>query len=64
MLVVGARPFLVLYREGYVRLCCEPYSLHSECLTVHLTNQYQQRKHPKYTEVKEATVSLEYSPVN
>ncbi len=58
MLLLGAQPFVVLYRDGYVRLCCESYQLSSDSLTVHLTNQYQQKKLPIYSEVKEDTVSL------
>ncbi len=57
MLLLGGRLFVVLYRDGYVRLCCEAYQPSSDCLTVHLTNQYQQRKHPRYSELKEDTVS-------
>ncbi len=57
MLLLGGSSFVVLYRDGYVRLCCEPYQTSSECLTVHLTNQYQQKKHPRYSELKEDTVS-------
>ncbi len=58
MLVVWGRKWLVFYREGYARLCCEEYQLGSHNLSVHLTNQYQQRKNPLYSEVKEDTVRI------
>lgn len=48
---------LAFYRQGYVRLSCIPYDRHSEDMTVHLTNQYVQKKHPTYEDVKEETVS-------
>ena len=56
LLIVAARPFLALYHTGYVRLSCEPYSESSASAFVHLTNQYQQKKHPLYQQVKEDTV--------
>ena len=56
MLVLAGSPWVVLYRKGYVRLCCEAYQLGSQSLAVHLTNQYQQKKNPLYKEVKEDTV--------
>ena len=56
MLVVAGSPWVVLYRDGYVRLCCESYQLSSPNLSVHLTNQYQQKKTAVYEEVKEDTV--------
>ena len=59
MLIFASSPWLVLYRDGYVRLCCEAYQLASQSLTVHLTNQYQQKKNPLYEQVKEDTVSID-----
>ena len=59
MLIVASNPWLVLYRDGYVRLCCEAYQLASQSLAVHLTNQYQQKKNPLYEQVKEDTVSMD-----
>ena len=56
LLVVAARQFVVLYANGYVRLSCSSYSAASPDLTVHLTNQYQQRKHPEYSAMRDDTV--------
>ena len=58
MLILGGSPWLVLYRDGYVRLCCESYQLASPSLEVHLTNQYQQKKNPLYEQLKEDTVII------
>lgn len=57
LLIIAAQPFLALYHEGYIRLCCMEYDPASPDMTVHLTNQYQQKKHPLYSERKEDTVS-------
>ena len=56
LLLVAAQPFLALYHEGYVRLSCMPYDEGSSEMCIHLTNQYQQKKHPLYEERKEETV--------
>eukprot|EP00731_Ephydatia_muelleri_P015289 Em0008g1009a len=56
MLIIAGNPFLVFYHTGYVRLSLVPYDLASTEMCVHLTNQYQQKKHPLYKEVKEETV--------
>ena len=61
MLIIAGSPFLVFYHTGYVRLSLVPYDLASTEMCVHLTNQYQQKKHPLYKEVKEDTVSLSSS---
>lgn len=58
MLIVCAKQWLILFREGYARLCCQPYDDASDNLSVHLTNQYQQKKNPLYSEVKEDTVII------
>ena len=58
MLVIAGTPFVLLYHHGYLRLTCEAYEPGSSDLSVHLTNQYVQRKHSSYAEVKEDTVSL------
>lgn len=63
MLIIAGNPFLVFYHTGYVRLSLVPYDLASTEMCVHLTNQYQQKKHPLYKEVKEETVRcIERSP--
>ncbi len=58
MLVLWGKQWVVLFREGYVRLCCQRYEAESVDLSVHLTNQYQQKKNPLYSEVKEDTVNV------
>ena len=61
VVVWGGEDWLVLMRDGYVRLCCEQYQPSSDDLHVHLTNQYQQKKHPAYTELKDDTVSPQFA---
>lgn len=56
LLVVAARPFVVLYADGYVRLSCASYNVSSQDLTVHLTNQFQQKQHPEYSDMRDDTV--------
>lgn len=56
LLVVAARPYVVLYADGYVRLSCASYNAASGDVTVHLTNQFQQKKHPDYMDMREDTV--------
>ena len=57
LLIIAAQLFVVLYHPGYIRLSCLPYDPSSPDMCVHLTNQYQQKKHPSYSDVKEDTVS-------
>lgn len=60
MLIAGTCPYMVFYHPGYVRLSVVPYSLNQQEIHAHLTNQYVQKKHPLYEQVKEETVwSLE-----
>ena len=56
MLLVSGYPYVMLYHPGYLRLACERYSLESKDLSVHLTNQYVQKKREDYQHVKEDTV--------
>eukprot|EP00052_Salpingoeca_macrocollata_P020021 m.167611 g.167611 ORF g.167611 m.167611 type:complete len:372 (+) comp21131_c0_seq6:1021-2136(+) len=57
MLIASAAPFVVYYHDGYLRLSCEEYSLSDPTnLAAHLTNQYVQKKHPGFHEMKEDTV--------
>ncbi|THD27423.1 Tubulin tyrosine ligase [Fasciola hepatica] len=56
MLVANSMPYLVLYHPGYVRLSMYPYSTQDPSLLTHLTNQYIQKRDPKYSEVKNETV--------
>ena len=57
LIATDKRQIVAFYREGYVRRACLPYDLNSADMTVHLTNQYVQKKHPTYSEIKEETVS-------
>ena len=43
MLVASTRPYLVLFRKGYIRLSLHKYNVASEDVTVHLTNQVKGR---------------------
>ena len=47
---------LAFYHHGYIRLSCLSYDTDSSDLTVHLTNQYVQKKHPSYEDIKDDTV--------
>ena len=39
MLIANTNPYLVLYHDGYVRLCMYEYDTDANNLTAHLTNQ-------------------------
>ncbi|NXN10351.1 TTL10 polyglycylase, partial [Indicator maculatus] len=56
LLIACTAPFLVFFAQGYARLTCGHYDLASDDLTVHLTNQCMQKKHPLYSQLKEETV--------
>jgi hypothetical protein len=56
LLIAGEKTLYAFYREGYIRLSCLPYDTTSTDMTVHLTNQYIQKKHPLYSDIKEDTV--------
>lgn len=56
MLIIAAKPYLVFYHSGYVRLSCVPFVLDNEDMHTHLTNQFIQKQHPSYQDVKETTV--------
>uniref|UniRef100_A0A3Q2DNT8 Tubulin tyrosine ligase like 10 n=1 Tax=Cyprinodon variegatus TaxID=28743 RepID=A0A3Q2DNT8_CYPVA len=56
LLIACTAPYMVFFRHGYVRLTCDVYDPMSNNLSTHLTNQYVQKKHPHYSELKEDTV--------
>ncbi|XP_045161705.2 probable beta-tubulin polyglutamylase isoform X2 [Mercenaria mercenaria] len=55
MLVASTVPFLILFHQGYVRLCCHKYEADNSDLGIHLTNQFVQKKDPNYEKLKEST---------
>lgn len=63
MLIASSQPYLVYYHHGYVRLSCVPYSNDTLDIHAHLTNQYVQKKHPSYSQMKEDTV-LSFEQLN
>ena len=56
MLVIAARPYVVLYHPGYLRLTCGNYHRESRDLGVHLTNQFVQKRQEGYAEMCNDTV--------
>ncbi|KAL8198398.1 UNVERIFIED_CONTAM: Protein polyglycylase ttll10 [Gekko kuhli] len=56
LLIACMSPYMLFFGHGYVRLTCLKYDPMSGDLTAHLTNQYVQKKHPSYSNVKEETV--------
>ncbi|CAN2388257.1 Tubulin tyrosine ligase-like family [Pristimantis euphronides] len=56
LLIASTVPYFLFFRHGYVRVTCNLYDPKSDDLTSHLTNQYMQKKHPLYNELKEDTV--------
>ncbi|KAI0238489.1 Protein polyglycylase TTLL10 [Lamellibrachia satsuma] len=56
MLVASMAPYLVLYHEGYARLCLLEYDSRETNLMAHLTNQCVQRQSCAYLSGKENTV--------
>eukprot|EP00116_Pleurobrachia_bachei_P002337 sb/3462599/ len=56
LFVGSTRPYNVFFHTGYLRLTIDPYDTESTDMATHLTNQYMQKKHPKYSEEREDTV--------
>ncbi|XP_068772293.1 inactive polyglycylase TTLL10 isoform X1 [Struthio camelus] len=56
LLIACTAPYVLFFAQGYVRLTCTNYDATSDDLTVHLTNQYMQKKNPLYSQLKEETV--------
>ncbi|KAM6296268.1 inactive polyglycylase TTLL10 [Aegotheles albertisi] len=56
LLIACTAPYVLCFAQGYVRLACVNYDAASDDLTVHLTNQYMQKKNPLYSQLKEETV--------
>ncbi|XP_009972482.3 inactive polyglycylase TTLL10 [Tyto alba] len=56
LFIACTAPYVLFFAQGYVRLACVNYDAASDDLTVHLTNQYVQKKNSLYSQVKEETV--------
>ncbi|XP_010134571.1 PREDICTED: inactive polyglycylase TTLL10, partial [Buceros rhinoceros silvestris] len=56
LLIACTAPYVLFFAQGYVRLTCVNYDAASDDLTVHLTNQYMQKKNPLYSQLKDETV--------
>ncbi|NXL12148.1 TTL10 polyglycylase, partial [Mesembrinibis cayennensis] len=56
LLIACTAPYVVFFAQGYVRLTCVNYDAASDDLTVHLTNQYMQKKNSLYSQLKDETV--------
>jgi len=46
MLIANTAPFVVLYRQGYVRLCIGDYRTDTDLMSAHLTNQVRHSTAP------------------
>ncbi|NWI32756.1 TTL10 polyglycylase, partial [Sula dactylatra] len=56
LLIACTAPYVLFFAQGYVRLSCVNYDAASDDLTVHLTNQYMQKKNSQYNQLKDETV--------
>ncbi|NWR77097.1 TTL10 polyglycylase, partial [Centropus unirufus] len=56
LLIACTAPYVLFFAQGYVRLSCVNYDAASDDLTVHLTNQYMQKKNSLYRDLKDETV--------
>ncbi|XP_035758038.1 inactive polyglycylase TTLL10 [Egretta garzetta] len=56
LLIACTAPYVLFFAQGYVRLTCVNYDAASDDLTVHLTNQYMQKKNSLYDQLKDETV--------
>uniref|UniRef100_A0A669QVE0 Tubulin tyrosine ligase like 10 n=1 Tax=Phasianus colchicus TaxID=9054 RepID=A0A669QVE0_PHACC len=56
LLIACTAPYVLFFAQGYVRLTCGNYDATSDDLTVHLTNQYVQKKNSLYSQLKDETV--------
>ncbi|KRX09578.1 hypothetical protein PPERSA_09408 [Pseudocohnilembus persalinus] len=58
VLIASMDPFVVLYQDGFVRTCIEDYDVNfndfdQQAAFKHLTNKSFQKKHPKFSQLKE-----------
>ncbi|XP_062960323.1 inactive polyglycylase TTLL10 [Cynocephalus volans] len=56
LLIACAMPYMVFFGHGYARLTLSLYDPHSSDLSIHLTNQFMQKKSSLYVLLKEDTV--------
>ncbi|XP_051894981.1 protein polyglycylase TTLL10-like [Pristis pectinata] len=60
-LIACTSPYMIFFCHGYVKLSCNKYDPYSDDLTSHLTNQFIQKKNPRYSDMKEDTIwSMEH----
>ncbi|XP_078281162.1 protein polyglycylase TTLL10-like [Rhinoraja longicauda] len=60
-LIACTSPYMAFFHHGYAKSTCNVYNPSSDDLTSHLTNQFIQRKNPRYSEMKEDTIwSMEH----
>ncbi|XP_032903683.1 protein polyglycylase TTLL10-like [Amblyraja radiata] len=60
-LIACTSPYMAFFHHGYAKSTCNIYNPSSDDLTSHLTNQFIQRKNPRYSEMKEDTIwSMEH----
>ncbi|XP_072100857.1 protein polyglycylase TTLL10-like [Mobula birostris] len=55
-LIACTSPYMAFFHHGYAKSTCNVYSPASDDLTTHLTNQFIQRKNPRYKDMKEDTI--------
>ncbi|XP_008576392.1 PREDICTED: inactive polyglycylase TTLL10 [Galeopterus variegatus] len=56
LLIACTMPYMVFFGHGYARLTLSLYDPHSSDLSIHLTNQFMQKKSSLYVLLKEDTV--------
>uniref|UniRef100_UPI00398ED8D7 protein polyglycylase TTLL10-like n=1 Tax=Pristiophorus japonicus TaxID=55135 RepID=UPI00398ED8D7 len=56
LLIACTSPYMIFFCHGYTKVACNKYDPYSDDLTSHLTNQFIQKKNPRYNDMKEDTV--------
>uniref|UniRef100_UPI00398E805D protein polyglycylase TTLL10-like n=1 Tax=Pristiophorus japonicus TaxID=55135 RepID=UPI00398E805D len=55
-LIACTSPYMAFFHHGYAKSTCNMYDIYSDDLTSHLTNQFIQKKNPRYNDMKEDTI--------